>query len=94
MFADMWPAGAPNRVYDVGNDEKVVDLVIDDSVEISSLNPNSGSLLDIVFSIPSAETYFNNAQVGTEAVIILKQVSSGDQRTIRVDQISGRINIE
>jgi prepilin-type N-terminal cleavage/methylation domain-containing protein len=98
MFADMWPAdpNPPNRVYDEGEnkDEKVVDFALPNIIHFQSLSPKSSQSLDIVFDIPEAAVYFNNSQAETEATITLNNSISGDSKSIKVDQLTGRINIE
>lgn len=95
IFADVFPSDTPNHTYDAGQDEKITDVSLDTTVFVSSVVPvGVASDLDIVFSIPSADTYLNGSLLLGEASIVLEHTQTGSTRTIRVDRISGRINVE
>lgn len=95
IFADVYPADSPNHTYDPGLDETMEDIQFDDAVFINTVTPNgAGGSLDVVFSIPDATAYVNGSQVSGEASIILEHSGTGNTRTIRVDRVSGRINVE
>ena len=91
LFADLFPASTPNRIYDPGSDEIVVEAVIDDLVEVTTLSPVLAVSLDIVFSFPAAEIYLNGTQIAAESTITLTHTSSLDQGIITLNRISGNI---
>ncbi len=95
IFADVSPSDSPNYKYDAGLDEKIVDITLDSTVFVSSVTPSGPSSdVDVVFSIPEAVTYINGSQVLSESSIVLEHTQTGSTRTIRVDRVSGRINVE
>jgi type II secretory pathway pseudopilin PulG len=91
LFADLFPTGTANYVYDAGSDDIVSEGVMDNLVEITTLSPVSAASLDIVFSSPSAEIYLNGAQVEAASVITLTHTTSQDQGIVTINRLSGRI---
>ncbi len=92
LFADTYPS-TPNYTYDDGNDIKVQSVSLDATVGVSSISPINGNSIDIVFDTPSGSVYLNGTQVDDEAVIVFTHAQSGDQKTVRVNQVTGRIDI-
>ena len=62
-------------------------------LELAVTDINNDNKLDIIFEAPLENTYFNNSQAQESATIILKQSSSGLQKTISVNRISNQIDI-
>lgn len=60
---------------------------------LSVLNPNSGNVLDITFSPPKPTIYFNGVATATLAEIKVYQASTNNSKFVRVNRISGQINI-
>ncbi|MFH1890920.1 MAG: hypothetical protein ABIJ91_05160 [Candidatus Kuenenbacteria bacterium] len=67
--------------------------MLDGAVYIDSLSPG-GSELNIAFSVPKGEIYFNNSQIDAQASINLKFQNFDYSRILIVNQDSGRIDIE
>jgi len=93
LFADLYPAGAPNYTYDAGNDEVVSEGILDKLVEVKKVEPKVNSSLDIVFTSPYADIYLNGSQTNTQGTITLRHTNSQNEGIITIDRISGKIEI-
>lgn len=80
--------------YDAGEIYNSNSFTLLKGVYISSLSPDSGSKLDIIFEAPLGDIYFNNSQSNESGTIILSQTISDSFKTITINRISGRIDVQ
>lgn len=93
IFADVFPAEAPNYMFDPGKDRKISEVSVDSFVSINSISPASSSAIDITFTFPNAETYLNGQQVDSTAVIELLQTNTNETQSVTLNRITNRIDL-
>jgi len=91
LFKDNQSSG--NKLYETGEELTGGQHILASKINITSVLPAiGGDELNIIFSSPLGEIYFNDEQDEDEAIIVLEQMDSGDQKVIRINRISGQIN--
>lgn len=69
--------------------------VIEDNISMTSFTPDNGlGYLDVTFSTPRGDIYFNGEQTADEGIISLSYYNSSYQSNVTVNRFSGSINIE
>jgi len=89
LFRDTETGG--NKLYDAG--EEVVSYTLPQGVYVDSLTPNISNQSDIVFLAPLGLVYINGAVSASEEAIVLKH-TTGRQKSVTVNRVSGQINVQ
>ncbi len=92
LFRDSESTG--NKIYDVGEVVDAGSYKMPVGLYIESVAPASGNKLNVVFSAPLGQIYFNNSEANETATIVLKSSKFSGQKTIQINRFSGQINIQ
>lgn len=92
LFKDQENGG--NKVYDIGEAIDGGSYKMPAGVYIESVTPNSSNKLNVIFSAPLGQAYFNNSEANETASIVLKSTRFSGQKIIQINSISGQINIQ
>jgi len=95
LFADTDPAQPhqSDHMFTEGGSDAVIKTVsLSARVTIDSLTPSNPT--SVAFSIPESVVYVNGQSATNDVVIQLRHVDSNATRRIRVNPLSGRMNIE
>lgn len=89
LFKDSEAGG--NKLYNAG--EEIMSYVLPKGVFVDSLTPNVSNVSDLVFLAPLGVVYINGAVSANEESIVLKH-TTGRQKTITLNRVSGQINVQ
>lgn len=92
LFSDNEESG--NKIYDNGEEVIGGTYTILKGAYVNAILPATLDQLDILFTAPFGEVYFNGAQTDEQAQIFLKHTVFSDQKTININRISGQISVQ
>lgn len=90
LFADI----DGDLAYDAGEEIRVDSVTPGPFVSVTSLNPVSSNVLDIVFVPPQPKVWFNGSTASAVASVTLTHRTTGLTKSVSVNQITGQINAD
>lgn len=80
-----------DRRFDTGEEFRRQGVAASGHVIVQSAEPLDGQYLEVVFSPPAAQAWFNGAQGSVMAKVKVIHDSGGEVKTVQVNRISGQI---
>ncbi|MCD4705936.1 prepilin-type N-terminal cleavage/methylation domain-containing protein [bacterium] len=90
IFADV----DGDHIYDNDGTEMLATYDLLDDVSISNLTPVTSNELTIIFKLPKAQIYVNQAIIDSQAEIEIIHNITSQLKTIKVKRITGQIDME
>ena len=88
VFADL----DGTKSYSTDEDLQVLELSPSSNVAVTSFDPYTYPVVDVVFEPPRPTVYFNGSVNETVVLISLEHEISGQVRTLRVNRVSGQVS--
>lgn len=84
-----------NRAYDDGEAVRTDSVSSGAYVDVVKVVPDKGGVLDIVFVPPKPTVSYNNdATPDTEAVVTLRHRTTGLEKLVRINRLSGQVSVD